>query len=299
MSPTLLIQRIAHLPRRLVRESLMTVQLVSFFVTNRLGRKRVIESSGPVVSLTTYERRSKTAYLAIESIARGEVRPSRLILWIDDQTLFSNLPASLRRLQKRGLDVRFSYNYGPHTKYYPYIESQHTFHLPLVTADDDMLYPRYWLKKLVDANSKYPDAVNCYFAHVIPVNQNGFEKYSGWEPCSSTTLSFRYLAAGVTGVIYPPSLLTVLKRAGTAFEACCPKGDDLWLHVQALRSGHMVRQILPQLPYFAFQGIPGTQQTALCQDNVDSGNGNERQMKATYNDDDFQLLRNESRCVSV
>jgi hypothetical protein len=244
------------------------------------------------VSLTTFGRRSAKVHLAIESIARGTILPSKLILWIDDEALFHNLPAKIRRLQERGLEVRSCKNYGPHTKYYPYVESQQAFNVPLVTADDDILYPRYWLKKLIEGNREFPEAVNCYAAHEIPLTEDGFRKYKEWRFCNSTRARFCHLAMGSTGVIYPVPFLMVLKRAGTAFESCCPKGDDLWLHVQALRAGYRVRQVLPRLPYFAFQGIPETQQIALCHDNVD-GDGNERQMRATYTEADIQTLRAE------
>jgi hypothetical protein len=283
-------QRILHLPRRIVRESLMHIQLVWLSLVNRLKRSTVIRPGGPVVSLTTFGKRSETVHLAIESIARGSVLPSRLILWLDEEALFCNLPTTIRRLQERGLEVKLSKNYGPHTKYYPYVELQQAFSAPLVTADDDILYPRYWLKKLIEANRECPDAVNCYAAHVIPLNEGGFEEYKDWKLCNSTTPRFCHLAMGSMGAMYPASFLMVLKRAGTAFENCCPKGDDLWLHVQALRASYKVRQILPRLPYFSFQMIPGTQQTALCRENVD-GDGNERQMEATYTEADIQLLR--------
>jgi hypothetical protein len=81
-----------------------------------------------------------------------------------------------------------------------------------------------------------------------------------------------------------------LKRAGTAFEECCPKGDDLWLHVQALRAGYKVRQILPALPYLSFQPVPGATQNALSYKNVTYGDGNDRQVKATYTEADVRLI---------
>jgi hypothetical protein len=212
-----------------------------------------------------------------------------LILWIDDKGLFNNLPATILRLQKRGLEVRPSKNYGPHTKYYPYVESQDGFDTPLVTADDDMFYPSYWLKKLVEANKEYPEIVNCFWGHVMALDENGIRKFQDWKQCDSVIPHFRHHAAGVTGVIYPPAFLKVLKRAGTAFEACCPKADDIWLHAQALRSGYKVRMIFPRLPYLSFRGVPGTQSTALCYENVD-GVGNDRQISATYTETDIRLL---------
>ena len=245
---------------------------------------------GPAVSLTTYGKRSKKVYFAIESIASGEVLPSRLILWVDDVALLENLPSTILRLQKRGLEVKLSKNYGPHTKYYPYVECEDPFETPLVTADDDMLYPRYWLEQLVESNRKYPECINCFWAHEVAMDENGIARSQDWRQCSSTQPHNRHVAAGVTGVIYPPAFLLELKHAGASFETCCPRADDLWLHVQALRAGYKVRQILPRLPYFSFRGIPGTQDMALCLYNVGEA-GNDRQISATYNDADVQMLR--------
>jgi hypothetical protein len=81
-----------------------------------------------------------------------------------------------------------------------------------------------------------------------------------------------------------------LKRAGTAFQDRCPNGDDLWLHLQALRAGYKVRQILPKLPYFSFQAVPGAAHNALSLQNVTHGDGNDRQVKATYTQADINLI---------
>jgi hypothetical protein len=286
-----LIHQITHIPRRVVRELLRCIQLIRLSMINRYGASLITSPWGPVVSLTTFGKRSQSVYLAIESIANGSLRPSRLILWVDEQALLSNLPAALGRLQQRGLEIRCCNNYGPHKKYYPYVESQETFDTPLVTADDDVLYPSYWLKELVHASDQQPDAVNCYLAHVIALNGEGIERYQEWRSCDSTITSSLHIAMGMGGVIYPPSFLMVLKQAGDAFTTCCPKGDDLWLHAQALRSGYKVRQIFARLPYFSFQGIPGTARTALSHDNVTCGDGNDRQIQATYNEEDLRLLQ--------
>jgi hypothetical protein len=226
----------------------MVTNVIRFFLVNRLAVSSVTAPGGPAVSMTTYGSRSQTVYLAIESIANGDVRPSRLILWIDDEELLKNLPATIRRLQKRGLEVLWSKNYGPHKKYYPYVESADAFSVPLVTSDDDMLYPKYWLKELVEANQQHPENVNCFWAHVVTINESGIGRSQDWTQCDTMHPSYRHIAAGVTGVIYPPAFLMTLKRAGTAFETSCPKADDIWLHVQALRSGHKVLQILTRLP---------------------------------------------------
>jgi len=283
-------KRLPRLPRRIVRESHRMVQLMWLSFNNRFGRSPVTQPDGPVVSLTTYGSRSQTVHLTLESIACGTLRPARLILWIDEEALFRNLPNTIRRLQKRGLEVKLCKNYGPHKKYYPYLESEEVFDTPLVTADDDVLYPRYWLEKLFKANREHSGDINCFWAHVIGVSESGLSEYRSWKQCDSTHPSFLHLATGMGGVIYPPLFLTKLKLAGTEFEKCCPKGDDLWLHVLALRNGFKVRQILSRLPYFSFHPIPGTEETALSYENATYGDGNDRQTAATYSDADVRLL---------
>ena len=57
------------------------------------------------------------------------------------RTRIESRPESLRRLERRGLEVRLTQNYGPHTKYYPSLADAIADGLPLVTADDDILYP--------------------------------------------------------------------------------------------------------------------------------------------------------------
>lgn len=264
------------------------LKAASLRIASRYARSPVTSRGGPVVSLTTYGNRIQSVHLAIESIARGQMRPSRLILWLDDELLIENLPIGIRRLQSRGLEVKLSKNYGPHTKYYPYLESLKAVEELLVTADDDILYPSNWLMGLAKAFEQFPDFVNCYWARAMILNLDGMGKYESWGFTGSTKPSFCNFAIGSAGVIYPIPLQRALKQEGTEFMKCCPKADDLWLHVQALRAGYKVRQIgvrpLPLAP------IPGTKSTALSRENVSRG-GNDRQIKATYRASDLGRLR--------
>jgi hypothetical protein len=291
MTKARFIQRLLHLPRRSLRELVMCTRLVALWLANRYRRSLVIDISGPVVSLTTFGNRADRAYLAIESIAAGLLKPSRLILWIDEPTLLNNPPETLQRLRRRGLEILECYDYGPHKKYYPYVQSQQIFDRSLVTADDDVLYPNYWLKTLVAASEQYPDSINCYIAHVMSLDKGTIRNYRQWKPCDSTRTDALNVAIGMGGAIYPAPFLIVLKQAGSHFESCCPRGDDLWLHAQALRSGYTTRQIFSKLPYLSFQTIPGMGNAALSHENVTHGHGNDIQIKATYTEEDFRLLQ--------
>ncbi len=265
-----------------------------FTLRNHLSRQPVTSPQGPVVSVATYGPRLATAHLAMESIAAGSLRPSRLLLWLDDPAEFANLTPALKRLQARGMEVKLSdRNYGPHKKYFPYIKSRRSENLPgaagpLVTADDDIMYPRHWLRGLVNAYREAPDLVQCYRARVVRVTEMGLAPYATWELCHSSVPSALTLAIGVSGVIYPPEFLDRLENAGAAFERICPRADDLWLHVNAVRHGFLVRQIGPKPVHFTV--LPGTQEIGLQQQNLHN-NGNDEQVRKTYGRADFETLR--------
>lgn len=284
-----MLRKLTH-PLDTLRAVLIRMEMRWLVLRNRFARSAVVaDGTGPVVSLTTYGKRTQDVYIAIESIARGKLLPSRLILWLDDATILNSLPRSLRRLQRRGLEILRCKNYGPHKKYYPFVESQKEFDVPLVTADDDVIYPRTWLSALSAAHEQFPACVNCYRARVMKLSNGKIAPYREWPLCESVDPSVTTVATGVSGVIYPPALLWDLKSAGSEFELRCPRADDLWLHVQAVRSGLQIRQI--QFEPIHFPLIPGSQETSLYAENCTVDDGNDRQLAATYGYNDLELLQ--------
>lgn len=254
---------------------------------NERSKASVTAPGGPVVSVTTYGDRLRTVHLVLESIAAGSVLPSRMILWVDSEEAFANRTAGLQRLVDRGLEICRSENFGPHTKYYPYLLSTDTFESALVTADDDLLYNEWWLEGLVRANREDPGSVNCYRAHRVRLEKGAIAPYVTWGRCRTTESSFLHFATGVSGCIYPPSLLRRLKLAGSEFVQLCPKADDVWLHVNALRAGMRTRQVWDRPLRFPF--VPGTQGTGLYHSNVLLAR-NDEQIRNTYTASDIAVL---------
>jgi hypothetical protein len=261
------------------------------WLNNRFGRRRLTDAgSAVVVSVTSYSDRVAKSYLVFESIAQGIVRPSRAILWLDEPLIFANLPPALVRLQKRGLEVRLCENFGSHKKYFPYVSSIEHHEVPLVTGDDDQLYPRNWLRDLVAAIRRKPEHVHCYFAKVVGLSQEGFAPYEMWSKSTSTAARFDQIAIGASGVAYPPKLLDILREAGPGFRECCPKADDVWLHAHAIRAGYKVQQVTKVSTEFL--QIPGSQKIALWRENVREG-ANNWQIRATYLPKDIEIMWNE------
>lgn len=261
---------------------------------NLHSRRPVIGDLPLTVSLTTHGPRHALVHLAIESIARNHRRPQRFVLWLDDSAQFRNLPAALRRLQRRGLEIRLSQNYGPHTKYYPAVQDRELSKLPLVTADDDILYPRGWLDALHDNHLRQPRLIHCYRARRVDFDKQGFTPYNRWPFARDTEPRLYYFATGVSGVIYPVEFLNQLARAGTGFADCCARADDVWLHIQALRGSFGVRQISEHKQHFLV--VPWTRASALHRSNLVAANGetgNDSQIRASYSQADIARLRHE------
>lgn len=233
-----------------------------------------------VVSLTTHGDRLNTVHITIASILKGNILPAKIILWLDDDKLFNLIPKELSELCSKGLEIKKTNNYGPHTKYYPYIAMGDFDHL-LVTADDDIIYPVFWLENLIKENVKYPNSICCYRAHFILFDdENTFSKYTKWHQCiNNRKASYRYFATGVSGVIYPKAFQKNLADAGDSFLNICRNQDDVWLHFMAVKNNYLIKQV--GLIPFHFPLIPNTQYLGLCNINV-TNEKNDEWIKATY-----------------
>lgn len=204
-------------------------------LVNWYSRRPITGSCDVDISITTFGNRTRHVHRTLETIGRGLVLPRNVVLWLEDETIVQNPPRALRRLQRRGLAIRLSDGYGPHTKYFPYLISE-KLERPLVTADDDQLYPRRWLADLVAAHN--PDEVTAYRTRIMNAGP-----YSSWPTCTSTEPSHDLLALGVSGVIYPTKVLFALRERGDSFLRVCPYADDFWLHYAAVASGVRTRQV--------------------------------------------------------
>ena len=253
---------------------------------NLTSRSPAVASSGPVVSLTSFGKRARTVAFTLESIAQGDVLPSRLLLWLDEPASLATPSAMLARLQKRGVEVIQTENFGPHKKYFPYVASESSFDAPLVTADDDVLYPANWLSTLMQRYRAHSDSVHCYRARVAELRDGRLTPYASWHECATTEPSHRHFSIGMAGVLFPPPVLRELQSRGTEFRETCPRTDDIWLNLQAQRVGARVRQVRPQPEYFML--LPGTQKSGLLHANVDGGN--DAALGAVYQPADLERL---------
>ena len=231
-----------------------------------------------------------------------------IVLWLDKEDYERPLPERLQRLVDRGLQIRCSDgSFGPHTKYWPLfrervasardseipdLASEDLLSLRVATADDDIIYPEWWLERLLECAKVSPHDVIAYRAHRVCVKKGALAPYARWPAVKSCRASIANMATGVSGVLYPLPFMAFVVDQGDSFRRLAPKADDIWLHACAVRSGTKVRQVFGQQRNFAV--VPTTQfNAALVVRNVWMG-GNDVQASRVYTDDDIAALKQAS-----
>lgn len=265
---------------------------------NLRSRAPVVDPSGDaVVTMTTHGERIRLVWVALESIARGDILPRRLILFLDEPDLARPLPSPLLRLQRRGLEILpAAPGLRVHAKYWPYVSAILHHELPLVVSDDDMVYPARWLRVLVEAHRARPELVHAFRAHEIPCLDGALRPYREWCPASGTAPSFAHFGTGVSGQLLPVALLERLRDEGEGFLESAPTADDVWINAVAVRNGIQTAQVEAQSRNFPF--VPATQATGLYRSNV-AGGQNDVQLERTLAPEERERICAGSRPAAV
>ncbi len=226
-----------------------------------------------IVSITSFPKRIHTVWITIASLLNQDMKPQKVILWLaEEQFPNRKIPYSLRRLKKRGLEIKFCDDLKPHKKYY--YTMQENPEAIVVTADDDILYPENHLKELWEGHKKYPHCIVCSWAHTIKISESGFAKYSEWKNTKEQTPSYTTVPIGCNGVLYPPKSLSLEVFNKDKLKKVSLYTDDLWLKCMALLSGtKSVRYYGYDLIYF---NLIYTQFNGLWKKNTKGDNRNDK-----------------------
>ena len=119
-----------------------------------------------VVSLTSYEERFDDLVISLYSLLNQTIKPDRIILWLSDEFEGVNdLPYEITRFIKNGLEIRFVKDIKSYTKaVYAFKEFPNAI---VVTADDDIYYPKNWLEKLYHSYITHPQDIQVHRAHRV------------------------------------------------------------------------------------------------------------------------------------
>ncbi len=208
--------------------------LSSYGLNNKPRDKKV------VVSLTSYPLRINDAKYAVYSLLNQEFKPDKLILWLAKEE-FPNrekdIPKDLLNLTRYGLDIRWYHNIYSYKKLIPVLKefSEEI----IVTADDDIFYPKDWLFKLYSTYIDFPNNIIVHRARkMILESEEKFKEYNSWELITDNReASFLTFMTGAGGILYPPHALYKDVFDEDKFLKLCKYGDDIWFWAMAVLNG--------------------------------------------------------------
>ena len=263
----------------------------------RTGLTSIRRDQEVIVSLTTIPERIGKIHLCIETLLRQSVKPNRLILWLSEsldptRPIVSSkaLPYKLRRLQERGLDIRWCKDIRSYRKIIPTLTL-----FPnaiVVTADDDVFYPRHWLKQLYNAYLEEPHLIHCHRAHLMRYDSfGGLLPYLQWSLTAPGLVgpSLHLFPTGVGGVLYTRKLLHPEVFNEAAFSQLCPLADDIWLKAMSLLMGVACKKVKADPIAYVEVRIPNN--VALSQSNL---NHNKNDIQLRNVSSRYQVFRPES-----
>jgi len=235
-----------------------------------------------IVSLTTYGRRFYDVYLAIESIMQQTVKPNKIVLWLGDDLKDADIPLTLRRQQKRGLDIRYCKDIRSYKKLIPSLAAFPSE--TIITIDDDCLYHFDLIENFINAYKKNPKLIYSARMHRIKLlNKNKLDKYKKWTwNYENNDISPLNFPTGSGGVLYPPNCFNEEVFNEKVFFDICKHADDVWFKAMSLLNNTLSQKIFTHNKNGEdFIPIVNTQDTALTNINVGKGL-NDKQIKAVF-----------------
>lgn len=201
-----------------------------------------------IVSLTSFPAAIEYASQAARSVLRGSVKPDKVVLYLTAAQFPDGvIPAELTALMAENqlFEVRWCEEViRSYTKLIPALRD-----FPeaiIVTIDDDVIYPRGLLAKLLRRHRKYPNAI---VGHRVRRIENG-KRYLDWKIYKNLRYftwplrpSFRNMQTGVGSVLYPPHSLDEHMLDPKVFMAVAPTVDDMWFWAAAVAAGTKITPV--------------------------------------------------------
>lgn len=249
----------------------MVNRLASKYMNNE--RKLKIKSSRKhqiIVSFTCISYRISHILPVIESLRNQTMQADKIILWLskdkfllDKGVPYKKIPRNIRKLAEAAdtnFEIHYTENIGPYRKLLPTLEKFNSSEDIIVTADDDIIYPEYWLDSLYKAFLKNK-CVICFRARkMLFDDKNNLKPYLTWPKLDDldNRKELFLCPIGSYGVLYSPDFFD--KRIfDPVLSKICPSRCDIWFLVSALANQVLTEKIAAKTVNNENHIIPGSQ----------------------------------------
>lgn len=227
---------------------------------------RLLDGKRVIVSLTSFPARIPSIKGCLCSLMNQEYKPNKIILWLAESQ-FPNkerdIPTDVLSLQEFGLEIRWvERDIRSYKKLVPALEA-----FPediIVTADDDLYYPKDWLKKLVDAYREDPSNIHCHLVTRVSIEGSEIRPQLKERERFAGTVSFCNQILGVSGSLFPPHSLFRDVTRSDIFMQLAPTNDDVWFWAMAVMQGTKIHYLPNGLTMEGLIYIEGSQENTPC-----------------------------------
>jgi hypothetical protein len=207
----------------------------NFPVLHKSGNPEII------VSLTSFPFRISSLHLVVKSLLRQEMLPGKILICLAKDEFpkgLDSLPAELKQLIPHGIEIVFTENnLRSHNKYFTAFQR-----FPdkiVITVDDDFLYQKDTISRLMRLHRLFPSAVCANRVWTVGMQNGEFTTCKKWARLipEQDSESAEYVALGWTGVLYPPHIFDNTIFDAELLQRIAPLADDLWLKAVQLKNG--------------------------------------------------------------
>lgn len=209
--------------------------VANYFLPLPLGRSRVTLADGDrvpvIVSITSFPARIDRVWMTIESLLCQTHKPQSVILWLSRDQFpneFNSLPRKLVDQQHRGLTIRFVEGDIRSYKKFYYVFQEYKNSL-VMTLDDDLLLPSYFLKSIYDCKLSHPGDVIASFGFRFSWdNTLDYIKPTGTRIYTNDSGIDLFFGSG-GGTLFDTSVVSKMDNIEKIRELC-PTADDIYLN---------------------------------------------------------------------
>ena len=194
-----------------------------------------------IISMSSCESNFAELEMTLFSIFNQKVRPDKVILWLSKDMKLSEMPYNITKFVKTGLEIRFAENINSYTKT---TEALKEFKKEIiVTAEDNILYPEEWLKRLYHSYISNPDDIHVHKAKNITVKNKKIGFCRTWEYSDNENSSFQNYPINTGGILFPPNCFIKEFFREDLYKKSSEKRNYLWIWFMAVISDRKIRLV--------------------------------------------------------
>ena len=216
-----------------------------------------------VVSIASYPKRAHLLPAVYEALNNQTTVPQKWLLVLSEEEWPNlELPNFLKKLKKRGLEIIWvKNNTFAVKKLVPVIVKYPD--LAVITFDDELIYGKEVIKKLIDNSIKHKGAVIGHVGKQL-IQKNGKLKmyYRTKDPANFNTPSAQVYFLGGSGTYYPSNSLDKRVIDNQAIHKIVPgRGSDIWFWAAALANNTKQVCLGSKTDVNLYFSVPTTEQT--------------------------------------